>query len=271
MSDYHAILGRCPQTTTAMSTQDVERTRRLLKLSHSKGSAVDRFSIITLKMLHQVHAGFTPEELLRVECIPQNKEAADRFRKANAGRARRHVEKKAGAMMPNGEEASTIACVSGFLFNMMDRSVRLVTPCCASDRWPLGYWVLDHGRFDSARELRQLLDGMIERNMRSMLRADDRVKLREGVKCEVEGDDLVLRSHWIKTSLHGRADVEHMAEALNAGRHTAAELAFERSERFGIPMEETFLLLLEAFKKAYLDEEPVRRFAPHAAAETATA
>src|SRR6266568_4560835 len=48
----------------------------LLRLAASMDSAVDRFSVIALNSLNRIHAGFTPEELLRVECVPQNKEAA---------------------------------------------------------------------------------------------------------------------------------------------------------------------------------------------------
>ena len=44
-------------------------------------------------------------------------------------------------------EGGTIACVSGFLFNMVERNVRLISPCNASERWPLGYRIYDEGTF----------------------------------------------------------------------------------------------------------------------------
>jgi hypothetical protein len=174
-------------------------------------------------------------------------------------------------MMPAGDEASTIACVSGFLFNMLDRSVRLVTPCCASDRWPLGYWVLDHGHFSSAAELRALLDGMIRRNARAGLGLGDRIRLRRGVTCTVEEGAVVLRSHWLRTTLHDHPEAEHLAAAINEGRYTAEEIALERESQFGIPMEETFLRLMHIFRKAWLDEEPEARFLPHATWEQSPA
>ncbi len=75
LADFHDVLGRCPQTTTAQPHKDTERTRELLRLSHSLGSPVDRFSIISLNVLNRVHVAFSPGELLRVDCIPQNREA----------------------------------------------------------------------------------------------------------------------------------------------------------------------------------------------------
>ena len=36
---------------------------------------------------------------------------------------------------------NTIGCVTGFLFNMVDRTVQLISPCTATDEWPLGFYV----------------------------------------------------------------------------------------------------------------------------------
>ena len=253
--DFHEILGRCPQTTTAMGSKDIERTRKLLRLSHSMNSTIDRFSIITLRMLQQIHAGFKPEELIRVECIPQNREAADKYRKANAGRARTFQDRRGKEMMPE-EASSTIACVSGFLFNMMEQSVRLITPCNASARWPLGYWIVDEGHFDSAEELRALMGNIVERNMSPGLKADQLVRLRQDLTYEASGTDILFRSRWIKITFHQQADPEKLADLLAAGTYTAADFALRREAECGVPLAETFLFLDNMFKKGLLDEEP---------------
>ena len=258
LSDFYEVLGRCPQTTTAMGSKDIERTRRLLRLSHSLNSTVDRFSIITLRMLHQIHAGFKPEELIRVECIPQNREAADKYRKATAGRARQFMEKRGKEMMPE-EVSSTIACVSGFLFNMMDRSVQLVTPCNASARWPLGYWVVDEGTFDTPEELCALLEGIIERNMPSTIKLDRPLRLRPDLRLEVEGDDIRLRSRWIKITFHRQERAEHLAEMLTSGTCTPQEIALRREAVCGISLPQTLLLIDSMFGRGLFDEEPLGR------------
>ena len=133
-------------------------------------SAVDRFSVIALNSLNRIHEGFTPEELLRVECVPQNKESAEagRYLKSNAGRARKFARKRAGELVSE-EQSSTIACVSGFLFNMVERTVKLISPCNASERWPLGYWVIAQGTFGTAAELRDLMRSMIDETIRDSL------------------------------------------------------------------------------------------------------
>lgn len=117
VADFHGVLGRCPQTTTAMGGKNIERTRAMLQLSRSLGSPVDRLSILTLSQLDVVHSSFSAEELLQVELVPQNKEAASTHVKSRSGRARTSKQKRAGELV-SVDSSSTIACVSGFLISL---------------------------------------------------------------------------------------------------------------------------------------------------------
>jgi radical SAM family RiPP maturation amino acid epimerase len=253
--DFHEVLGRCPQTTTAQAWKDLDRTRRLLSLAHSLDSAVDRFSIITLKALKRVHEGLTAEEMLRVECVPQNKEAGTEYRKANAGRARKFAEKRADEMARK-EDASTIACVSGFLFNMPERTVKMVTPCTASDRWPLGYWVIAEDSFDSSAGVRDLLEAMVEEHARTSLRVTDRVALRDDLSVGVEGGAIDIASRYVKTTISGHPQPEHLASLLADGTYTAHEIALRREAEAGVPLTRTMLLLNSVFEYGLIAEEP---------------
>lgn len=253
--DFTNILGRCPQTTTALAPKDIERTRAVIRLSQSMGSAVDRFSIISLNSLNRVHEGFTAEELLRVELVPQNREAAIVSRKSNAGRARKFAHKRSGELV-DPEESSTIACVSGFLFNMLDRSVRLITPCNASDRWPLGYWVLGSGTFDTPAELSELVGTLMREHMRETLRPDDVVRFRPDIQVMVEGGQLeaVSRNHGV--AIRGLPDMDGLAALLTEGTHTAEDIAVSRERAVGVALPETFALLDQIFADGLIDEEP---------------
>jgi radical SAM family RiPP maturation amino acid epimerase len=151
--DFYEIFGFFPQTTTAQPLKDIVRTRSLLKLSREKGYPLNRFSILSLKMLDRVHKEFSAEELALVDLVLQNPEA-DKI-KAYTGKIReRSLEK--GETDNEFPDQGTIACVSGFLFNMVDRSVKLISPCNASERWPLGYIVYDEGTFSNVNNLKIL-------------------------------------------------------------------------------------------------------------------
>lgn len=260
IADFHQILGRCPQTTTAVPTRDLNRTANLLKLARELDSHIDRFSVLTLRVLDQIHSAFTPEELLQVELVPQNVEAAPRYRKVKAGRARlacdteRHHDN-----VVQEETSSTIACVSGFKINMPEQSIELITPCAASSTWPLGYWVLDTDTFETAADLQVLLRAMIERNMASWLRVDDVIQLRPDLVWQSDGDMHSIRSEWLSLNFEKQPNIHHLEELITRGDLTAGDIALRREADCGIRMEETFLLLNGYFGKGLLCEDPAIR------------
>ncbi|HEY1627972.1 MAG TPA: radical SAM family RiPP maturation amino acid epimerase [Streptosporangiaceae bacterium] len=257
LADFHQVLGRCPQTTTAQGQKDIERTRRLLRLAESMGSEVDRFSIIALNSLNRVHEGFSAEELLKVECVPQNKEAAEggRHLKSNAGRARKFAHKR-GNELVDEEQSSTIACVSGFLFNMLDRSVKLISPCNASQRWPLGYWVIAEGTFGTAEELRELMRAMVDEHMRDSLSVLDTVRLRRDVKLAVEDGQLRVLSMGYGLNFSGQPKPEELAALIAARTNTVEKIALYRKYSAGVEPERTLAVLDQLFVKGFIEEEP---------------
>ena len=267
LTDFHDVLGKCPQTTTAQGQKDIERTRRILRLAHSMGSAVDRFSVIALNSLNRIHEGFTPEELLRVECVPQNKEAAEagRYLKSNAGRARKFASKRGGELVPD-DSSSTIACVSGFLFNMVDRSVKLISPCNAGERWPLGYWIIAQGTFNSAAELRDLMQSMIDENIRESLSVLDVIRLRPDVRLVVEPDKLRVISAGLGLAFD-QPQAGELAALLAAGTNTAEQIAIRRRASAAIPPVQTLAVLDRLFVRGFIDEEPPARQEPSAPQE----
>jgi radical SAM family RiPP maturation amino acid epimerase len=257
LTDFYDVLGKCPQTTTAQGQKDIERTRRILQLALSMGSAVDRFSVIALNSLFRIHDGFTPEELLRVECVPQNKESAEagKYLKSNAGRARKFAHKRGGELVTD-EQSSTIACVSGFLFNMLDRTVKLISPCNASDRWPLGYWVIAQGTFGSGDELRDLMQSMIDEHMPESLSVLAKVRLRPDVRLTVEGSRLRVISMGLGLNFDGQPMPGELAGLLAAGRNTVEQIALHRRRTAGVEPAQTLAILDQLFVRGFTDEEP---------------
>lgn len=257
-ADFHAVLGARPRTTTAVAHRDIDRTRGLLELSQSLGPGIDRFSIIALSALRCVHAAMSPEEMLMVDCLPQNPESAIPYPKSNAGRARRFAEKRAESVTAVGESA-TIACVSGFLLNMMDRSVRLVTPCDASDRWPDGYWIIDQATFGTAAELADVMRAMIDAHMLDSLAVDAVVRLRPDVRAAADGETVHFRSRGLDVTFDKQPDAEELAAVVSGGAATAAEIADRHSRAAGVTLAESFGLLDQLFALGMLDEEPPGR------------
>lgn len=250
--DFHKVLGVFPSTTTAQPLKDINRTKALLKLSEEKGCLTNRFSILSLKMLNQLHKNFSAEELLFVTLALQNNEA-DTI-KADSGRSRERNLKqgKEDSELP---DQGTIACVTGFLFNMVDRSVKLISPCNANERWPLGYIVFDEGTFSDAKDLKILLEKMIDDNMPTMVRPTDLISFRPDLKYERLADGFKL-SNRIKTfKFRQEIYLRELGEVVYQGGRTAEEIASIFEAR-GVKTAYTYHYLNLMLKKAVLDDEP---------------
>jgi radical SAM family RiPP maturation amino acid epimerase len=250
--DFHEIFGIFPPTTTAQPLKNPTRTRTLLKLSLEKGCLLNRFSILSLKMLDQVHEEFSPEELAFVDFVLQNKEADTP--KSNSGRAREHQQGKKKEILDD-DFASSTACVSGFLFNMVDRSVKLISPCKADDRWPLGYRVYEEGTFTNANDLKILLERMIDTHMPLTLRPNEPISFRRDLKYETLLDGFQLSTRFYRYKFRNTPYIKQLGEVIHKGDKTAEEIALLFNV-FGIPSATIHCSLNLMFQQGVLDDEP---------------
>lgn len=251
--DFHEIAGVYPPTTTALALKNPARTRALLAESQERGCWLNRFSIITLKMLDAVHREFTPEELARVECLPVNRESAFAF--GNAGRFREHVEADPSLMEQQkknlqwapwytGDPAyegtddyplATIGCVTGFLVNMCDRNVQLISPCTSSDRWPLGYYVYEDVHFESADELRAIVTRIIDERMSPHVPASSRPRFHHYLDYEELEDGFRLHGRFHSTATFRAAPAWRETGALvREGELTASEIVERVASACGV-------------------------------------
>jgi len=258
--DFAEVCGRFPQTTTALPLRDVERTRALLALSIEHGCTINRFSILTLKGFDGVMAAFAAEELLHCEIVSQNPEAV--HIQGNAGRARgaarlARLARDHGLPTDDWQRIpGTIACVSGFLLNMVDRRVRLITPCPASDRWPDGYWVLEDARFADADDLARRIEGMMDRHMPVSVRPSDPARFRSDLRFRPVEAGFEVAGFGAGSRIAGPPKIRELGAAIAAGDRTVGEIVAEFQERHGRTPESTHRLLNQIFEGGFLDEEP---------------
>ena len=266
IEDHYQLTGALPQTTTAAPLKNVAWTREMLAVQKRHPTIVNRFSILSLKILDRVHAEFTPEELLEVELVTQNRDALGN--KANAGRAHDRREK----LRASGREDkdlkvsdghSTIACVSGFLINMMNRHVKLVSPTMASEKWPLGYRVYDEAHFESPTELRRILDGMIDRHMPEALPGNSPIAFRDDLDFTRTEDGFALEaSGGLRYNCRHYPFSARLGEMIREKCHTAGDVVGEL-----VAGGEDLFLVGDTIQTLYdlgvLNDDPVRPAAAH--------
>ena len=205
--------------------QNLAFTREILRLSDQHRCVINRFSILTLRMLDAVHAAFSAEELMGVELVLQNRESL--MPKAVVGRATERQPR--GELGETGKaplfepDQATIACVSGFLVNMVNRSIQLVTPARCSERWPLGCRVLGERRFGAAPEFRAAIEGLIDTHMPEEIGSADVLGFRDDLTYHRNPNGFELRTRNGHFALGGFPGAGRLGDMIHGGGMTAGE------------------------------------------------
>ena len=181
---FRKVLGRFPMTTTAVATRDLDRVRRLISLAVRGDCPALRLSVVTRRNLDTLHAAFSAEELGDVDLVMVNRESVLALAEAGYARRRFSTNSKRGDAeraklermnrIDDRETLShdTIACVSGFLIQPLERRIRLISPEPASDRWPDGFAVFDEVEFEAGDAIDASLELLATRNFTDALPAE---------------------------------------------------------------------------------------------------
>jgi hypothetical protein len=224
------ITGRLPQTTTAAPLRNIDFTRDLLQLFAKHKHVLNRFSILSVGQLRRVHEAFSAEELLGVELVQQQRGAITA--KAMAGRARMRLapgeksESEAQATRASGnlvDSKGTIACVTGFLVNMVQGSIRLVSPTVATDTTPDGYHVYGERRFADSEEFERGVDELIGENMALAMPGSQRLVLRGDLSCEESVTGFEVKNAVSRVTFEGPLWLKKMGGVLNNSEATLAQ------------------------------------------------
>jgi len=258
IEDHYHITGALPQTTTAAPLKDVELTRQVMGLFDKYKTVTNRFSIVNFRTLKRVHETFSAEELLGVELVQQHNEALTG--KATAGRARDRKLKmeaagKAEKLPTFAGDHGTIACVSGFLVNMMERTVKLVAPTRSGEVWPLGYRVYEEATFETADDYRTALQGMIERHMPRSVPGNAVLSFRPDIT-----HTTIPGGFKLETGIHTfKVDRDPwslaMGEMVAEGAMTASEIA-NRIVRDGGDVFLVYNMIQELFECGLFNDDP---------------
>lgn len=236
VADFGEKTGIYPQTTTAAPLRNLDWTREMLQFRREHSTAMDSFSILSLNTLHRVHDIFSAEDLALTALAMQHTEPAVRSR-AQSGRNRKVGS---GGPQPGPSQDHTIACLSGYLVNMAECSVRLISPCPPSGRWPLGYRIYAEGSFSSASELNDFISKTINNCMPEQIAPDDILAFRLDLKFipspDEEGFKLLskYRLHKITGAPHLARLGELIAQGNLISRRVLQELMVQHQDVLAI-------------------------------------
>jgi radical SAM family RiPP maturation amino acid epimerase len=194
VKDYKKITGCATCTSTAVPL-DAEWLRSLIRFYREEGQPWPRLSVLTKDMMYKIHELYTPDELRDVELLmqmrehPREKVSGGRILAEHKGMREREAGTYLDGIVPQG----SVACVSGFLINMVRRDIQVVSPCYTSARWKYGYRVYDSAEFKDAGDFPDVVRGLIDRSMPTHPPLDAKARFRDDLvyKPTEDGFDLV--------------------------------------------------------------------------------
>lgn len=224
LNDFGKTTGIYSQTTSASPLRNLDWARELLRFRREHVTIVDRFSILSTNILHRVHKTFSAEDLALTELILQHSDTRVNLM-ARSGRNRKNIPSNAPR---KGVETHTVACISGYLVNMVERSVRLISPSPPSDRWPLGYRIHAEGSFSSAAELDDFIGKTIEQCMPEHIAPEDTLAFRQDLEfIPVPDQGFHLRSAYLLHKMTGSPHLAPLGRLIAQGNLTLGRVLEE--------------------------------------------
>jgi len=219
-----------PQTTTAVPLRNPAITRRMLEMRKTSPDIHDRFSIVADEDLKKIFTEFSPLELINVELVQHN--SGGLANKAYSGRTRKRKNTANGINSTLLEhykaerifEQPTIECLVGFLVNPVDQSIKLVTPCIASEQWPNGYRIIKEEVFRNIEEYKNFLTASVEEHMPEELGWDKRAKFRKDLQYERTDAGFTLTAQTTRHRLQGRPWHPDLGDMIAGGNMSQGEI-----------------------------------------------
>lgn len=259
IQDFEQVNRASVCTSTAVPVKDPEWFRRLVRFYRQRLLPWPRVSVLSVQMLRDIHRMYSAQELRDVELLMQMRTAPRP--KALSGRLLNHeLSNLGGALPPDGESIlpqGSIACVTGFLVNMVDRTIQLVSPCAASERWPYGYRVFATDCFKDATDYRAVLLRMVDEFMFDRLDSETVLRFRDDLSYEPVDGGFDLRSRYQIQHTRGARFHPELGALIAEGSHTFAQVLEQVASSGTLPFFAA-TTIGELFNRGLLDEVPDR-------------
>ena len=228
-----------------------------------------RISVLSRGMMRRLHRAFTPMEMRDTTLLMQQKDAEVLRAKVPGGRERMlkqlveadDLRKVDFENLPEGFEPpqGSIACISGFLVNMVNRTVKLISPCYTTMEYRYGYRVFDETTFDGPEDFEVALKRVIKRSMVTRPYPEMPIRWRDDLKVVSQPDGFTLLSPTTRRDFRGGEMHLRTAELIGRADRTYGQVfdALSDEPRVGPMMAITMLDLL--FGKGYLCERAITR------------
>lgn len=202
LAEWESVTGAVLCTATARADENwVEK----LRAYYGRVPAPwPRISVLSRNIMRKLHRRFTPAELRDTTMLMQQADAEFMRAKVPGGRERMlkrliEADDLRSIDLDNPPEAldipqGSIACVSGWLINLVNRTIKLISPCYTSLEHRYGYRVYDEDRFDGPEDFESVMARIIARSMVMAPYPEMPVRWRDDLKYIPREDGFTLVS-----------------------------------------------------------------------------
>lgn len=223
-----------------------------------------RISVLSRNIMRKLHKRFSPLELRDTTMLMQQADAEFMRDKVPGGR-----EKMLERLIDSGDlrncdpdnipadldvPQGSIACVSGLLVNMVNRSIKLISPCYTSWKHRFGFRVFDEIHFESPEDFEVKLAQMIERSMVISSYREMPMKWRDDLKYVSRVDGFTLQSPTVQRDFRKGKLHKAVGEMVAAGDRTHGEIFDALSDDSEIGPIAAAAMLNGLFERGYLCE-----------------
>ena len=232
MKEYRNVTGSSVCTATARA--DEKWVGDLLAHYRPLNQPWPRISVLTRSIMYKLLKRFTPEEARDMTLLMQQKDGEEARLKVPGGRDRmlakldEHGDLRDMDTERRPEDMvvaqGSIACVSGFLINIIEKTIMLISPCYTTLEYRYGYRVFDQAAFTDAADFDRQIAGMIDRKMLFEPYDDMPMRFRDDLRYRPRSDGFQLTTRHQVHQCIGDALYAPLGELLDQGTLTYAEL-----------------------------------------------
>ena len=254
---------------TATARAGVDWVRDLIGFYTTGPVQWPRISVLSRHVMRRLHRTFTPLEMRDTTLLMQQSDSEDLRAKVPGGRERMlkqlveadDLRKVDFENLPEGFEPpqGSIACISGFLVNMVQRTVKLISPCYTTMEYRYGYRVFDETTFDGPEGFEVALRRLIGRSMAPAAYPEMPVRWRDDLKVVPQEDGFTLLSPTTRRDFRKGAVHRRAAEEIGRGDRTYGQVFDALSDDPAIGPLPALTMLDTLFKRGYLCELAVAR------------
>ena len=268
---WRRLTGATLCTSTARTGEDWIRSLIGFYANGPEGPAPwPRISVLSRGTMRRLHKAFTPLEMRDVTLTMQQKDCEDLRGKVLSGREQliRRLGERADLRdmdvgnPPEGFDPpqGSVACVSGPLVNMVNRTLKLVSPCYTTLEHRYGYRVFDETTFDDSPEgFEVALRRVIGRSMAAGPYREMPLRWRDDLKAVPQPDGFTLLSPTVRRDFRRGGLHRRTAELIGRGDLTYGQVLDALSEDPQSGPVAAMLMLGSLFDKGYLCELAIAR------------